>query len=102
VFQFWNARFALSLKSKLGAYSGYVRVHTGGKNVKKQICVAIVLLVVASMFCGIVAAQTATSPGPKPGYGDGIPDGNQFIQPDAPGPGPAPNSGDGTSDGSGF
>lgn len=43
------------------------------------------------------------SPGPAPEYGDGIPSGNQEIQPpEAPGIGPAPNSGDGVPDGSGF
>ena len=69
---------------------------------KKQIGVIVLLLVCVSMFCGIAEAQVATSPGPAPDSGDGIPDGNQFIQPDTPGPGPAPNAGDGISDGSGF
>jgi hypothetical protein len=69
---------------------------------KKFVGVAILLLVVTSMFCGIVAAEEAISPGPKPGAGDGFPEGNQFIQPDTPGTGPAPNSGDGDPDGSGF
>ncbi len=69
---------------------------------KKQICIAILFLVFASLFCGIVTAEEAISPGPKPGSGDGVPDGNQFIQPDTPGTGPAPNSGDGDPDGSGF
>ena len=41
-------------------------------------------------------------PGPAPSSGDGIPSGNQYIQPEAPGVGPAPNSGDGVSNGSGF
>ena len=44
----------------------------------------------------------AESPGPAPDSGDGVPDGNQYIQPEAPGAGPAPNCGDGVSDGSGF
>ena len=42
------------------------------------------------------------SPGPATDSGDGVPDGNQYIQPETPGMGPAPNSGDGISDGSGF
>ena len=70
---------------------------------KKTVCMAILLLVCASMLCGIVAAaQEPTSPGPAPDSGDGIPSGNQYIQPDSPGEGPAPNSGDGIPDGSGF
>ena len=67
---------------------------------KKIVSSAILLLVVASMLCGIVAAEI--SPGPAPDSGDGIPSGNQYIQPDSPGVGPAPNSGDGVPDGSGF
>jgi len=69
---------------------------------KKQIGVIVLLLACVSMFCGIVEAQEATSPGPAPYSGDGISDGNQFIQPDTSGTGPAPNAGDGVSDGSGF
>ena len=71
---------------------------------KKIVSSAILLLVVASMLCGIVAAEI--SPGPAPNYGDGVSDGSGFPQecPNAssPGDGPAPNSGDGVSDGSGF
>ena len=48
------------------------------------------------------ATEDAISPGPAPGSGDGIPSGNQYIQPETPGVGPAPNSGDGVPDGSGF
>ena len=44
----------------------------------------------------------APGDGPAPNSGDGIPSGNQYIQPEAPGDGPAPNSGDGIPDGSGF
>ena len=62
--------------------------------------VSLILLVFVSMVCGFVTAEV--SPGPAPDSGDGIPDGNQYIQPDSPGMGPAPNSGDGTPDGSGF
>ena len=61
---------------------------------------ALLLLVFASIICGIVVADV--SPGPAPDSGDGIPDGNQFIRPENPGFGPAPNSGDGIPDGSGF
>jgi hypothetical protein len=66
----------------------------------KIVGIAILLLVFGSMFCGTVAAQI--SPGPAPNSGDGIPSGNQYIQPESPGDGPAPNSGDGIPDGSGF
>ena len=75
---------------------------------KKIVSSAILLLVVASMLCGIVAA-TQEPFGPAPNSGDGIPDGSGNT--DVPGPyegstgeavGPAPNSGDGISDGSGF
>jgi len=48
------------------------------------------------------ATEDAISPGPAPDSGDGIPSGNQYIQPETPGVGPAPNSGDGVPDGSGF
>ena len=66
----------------------------------KIVGVSLVLLVFASIVCGIVAAEA--SPGSAPDSGDGIPSGNQFIRPDNPGVGPAPNSGDGIPDGSGF
>ena len=66
----------------------------------KKVGVSLVLLVFAIMICGIVAAEV--SPGPAPNSGDGVPSGNQFIQPDNSGVGPAPNSGDGIPDGSGF
>ena len=72
----------------------------------KKIVSAIVLLVVASMLCGIVAAADS-SVGPAPNSGDGVSDGSGFEQPNgqyegSPGDGPAPNSGDGIPDGSGF
>ena len=67
---------------------------------KKIATIAILLLLLASVSCGIVAASN--SPGPAPDSGDGIPSGNQNIQPDVPGMGPAPNCGDGDPDGSGF
>ena len=67
---------------------------------KKIVGIAMLLLVFASVFSGVVAAEDGY--GPAPLSGDGVPDGNQFIRPDNPGDGPAPNSGDGESDGSGF
>ena len=67
---------------------------------KKIVSIAILTLVVAGMIFGTVAATNSV--GPAPDSGDGIPDGNQFIQPDSPGDGPAPNCGDGIPDGSGF
>ena len=71
---------------------------------KKILGIAIVLLVCASIACGIVAAESV---GPAPNSGDCIPDGSGFEQPnwqneDNPGMGPAPNAGDGIPDGSGF
>jgi hypothetical protein len=69
---------------------------------KKRIGVVIMLLVLTSLFVGIVAAKEVLSPGPAPSSGDGVSDGNQFIQPDTPGKGPAPSSGDGVPDGPGF
>ena len=68
---------------------------------KKIVTTAILVLIVASMVIGIVAAVEEPV-GPAPDSGDGIPSGNQYIQPDTPGMGPAPNCGDGVSDGSGF
>lgn len=70
---------------------------------KKIVGAAILLLVLASMVCGIAAASV----GPAPNSGDSVSDGSGFEQPnyqneDNPGVGPAPNSGDGTPDGSGF
>lgn len=67
---------------------------------KKIVTTAILVLIVASMAVGIVAAENSVAPPDT--AGDGVPDGNQFIQPDTPGMGPAPNCGDGVSDGSGF
>ena len=67
---------------------------------KKIIGLAMLLLVLTSIFIGAVAAEN--SYGPTPSSGDGIPEGNPFIRPDNPGDGPAPSSGDGIPDGSGF
>jgi hypothetical protein len=77
----------------------------GGKKMKKQIVVAISILVMASILVGVVAASNTA--GPAPNSGDCIPDGSGFDGPnwqneDRPGEGPAPNSGDGIPDGSGF
>jgi hypothetical protein len=69
---------------------------------KKIVGSAILLLVVVSMLCGIVAANTV---GPAPNAGDGDPDGSGFGSDhwqNEDSPGPAPNSGDGIPDGSGF
>jgi hypothetical protein len=75
---------------------------------KKIVSSAILLLVVASMLCGIVAAVKEPF-GPAPSSGDCNPDGSGFDREpwandgsfgDAVGP--APNSGDGVPDGSGF
>ena len=58
------------------------------------------ILSMASAY--VFGLDTPVAPGPADDSGDGVPDGNQYIQPDAPGMGPAPNCGDGVSDGSGF
>ena len=70
---------------------------------KKQLGVAILLLVFASMLCGTVAAVNTA--GPAPNSGDSFPDGSGFEDShwqNVDSPGPAPNSGDGIPDGSGF
>lgn len=71
-----------------------------GTNMKKITGLAIMLLVLTTVFSGTVAADNSI--GPAPDSGDGIPNGNPFIRPDNPGEGPAPNSGDCNPDGSGF
>ena len=71
---------------------------------KKIVSIAILLVLVTSILCGIVAA-TQEPFGPAPGSGDGIAEGPEFgddwANDEAPGdaPGPAPGSGDGISDG---
>ncbi len=62
------------------------------------------MLTMTTLCVSVVNAATgnAVSPGPAPDSGDGVPSGNQYIQPETPGDGPAPNSGDGVPDGSGF
>ena len=72
---------------------------------RKIVGIAVLLLVLTSMACGLAAA--ANSVGPAPNSGDCIPDGSGFDHPnwqndDSPGRGPAPNSGDGVPNGSGF
>jgi hypothetical protein len=72
---------------------------------KKIVTLGILVLVVASIFCGTVVADISV--GPAENSGDGISDGSGFPTPNyqnepIPGMGPAPNSGDGVSDGSGF
>jgi hypothetical protein len=73
---------------------------------KKLYSVLMIAAILAMVLCcvnGVSAAiENAISPGPAPDSGDGIPSGNQYIQPETPGDGPAPNSGDGVPDGSGF
>ena len=63
-----------------------------------------VLLVVAMVSLSVlcIAGVASSAVGPAPFSGDGVPSGNQEIQPDTPGVGPAPNAGDGIPDGSGF
>ena len=71
---------------------------------KKIVSVAILVIVVSSILCGIVAA-TQEPFGPAPGSGDGIAEGPEFgddwANDDALGDayGPAPGSGDGIPDG---
>ena len=72
---------------------------------KKIITLGILVLIIASIFCGTVAAVDPF--GSAPNSGDGVSDGSGLVEPycqneDRPGEGPAPNSGDGISDGSGF
>ena len=70
---------------------------------KKFVGIGILVLVVASMFCGIVVA--ANTAGPAPNAGDSVPDGSGFEDAhwqNEDSPGPAPNAGDGIPDGSGF
>ncbi len=69
---------------------------------KKSIGIIIVFALLASAVLCISVANAASSVGPAPSSGDGIPSSNQYIQPETPGMGPAPNAGDGVSDGSGF
>ena len=75
---------------------------------KRIVSAVILLLIVGSMLCGIVAA-TVEPFGPAPGSGDGLAEGPLFEEgywanDDAPGDafGPAPNSGDGVPDGPGW
>ena len=69
-----------------------------------SVLIIVAILTMVTFCVNVVSAATedAISPGPAPSSGDGIPSGNQYIQPETPGVGPAPNSGDGDPDGSGF
>ena len=84
-----------------------LKIAMGGKKMKKIVSAAILLLVVGSMLCGIVAAVEEPF-GPAPDSGDSVPDGPGFegdwANDDAPGDaiGPAPNAGSGDSDGPGW
>ena len=69
--------------------------------IKKLIC-ALVFVAILSLTMLSIAEVASAAVGPAPFSGDGIPSGNQEIQPDTLGVGPAPNAGDGVSDGSGF
>ncbi len=71
---------------------------------KTRLAILLSTILILSMTSAYVFGlnETPVQPGPAPDSGDGVPDGNQFIQPEAPGEGPAPNSGDGVPDGSGF
>ena len=70
---------------------------------KTRLAIFLSSILIISLTCAYAfGLETPVSPGPAPDSGDGVPDGNQYIQPDVPGPGPAPNSGDGIPDGSGF
>jgi len=71
------------------------------------IILIVAMLTMTTLCASVVSAASAAtdnavSPGPAPDSGDGVPSGNQYIQPETPGDGPAPNSGDGVPDGSGF
>lgn len=74
----------------------------------KMVGVLTLLLVTGAFIVPALAQRVDSvyielvSPGPAPSSGDGVPSGNQYIQPDTGGVGPAPNAGDGVSDGSGF
>ena len=77
--------------------------------IKKMYGIILIVAMLTMTTLGVIivggvnaATEDAISPGPAPGSGDGIPSGNQYIQPETPGIGPAPNSGDGVPDGSGF
>ena len=69
---------------------------------KKLLSVVLIVAVLTmTVLCvsAVGAAEEPVSAGPPDNAGDGVPDGNQYIQPDTPGMGPAPSSGDGSSDG---
>ena len=61
----------------------------------------IVAALTMTVLCvsAVSAADEQVSAGPPINAGDGVPDGNQYIQPDTIGRGPAPSAGDGESEG---
>ena len=72
------------------------------KKARLAILLSTILVVSLTSMYALGLDAGVESPGPAPYSGDGVPDGNQYIQPEAPGAGPAPNCGDGVPDGSGF
>jgi hypothetical protein len=81
-----------------------MRARTSKELKKARLVLLLSTILVVSITCvyAFSVESETVSPGPAPDSGDGIPSGNQYIQPDTPGPGPAPNSGDGVPDGSGL
>lgn len=69
----------------------------------KKLLSIVLIVAVLTMTVLCVSAVSVTeepvSAGPPDTAGDGIPEGNQYIQPDTSGMGPAPSSGDGSPDG---
>ena len=89
--------------SRFLLYINYL--HYPVKDLKKaRLAILLSIFLILSLACVYAFGinDGAESPGPAPDSGDGLPSGNQFIRPNAPGSGPAPNSGDGVPDGSGF
>jgi hypothetical protein len=72
------------------------------KKARLAILLSTVLIISLTFVYALGSNVTSDPPGPAPGSGDGVPSGNQYIQPETPGMGPAPNCGDGVPDGSGF
>ena len=71
--------------------------------VVKMVAMALVLTVILTLGVAGPVFADDPGPGPAPGYGDGNPDGPEWVErPDGSGPGPAPASGDGVPDGPGW
>jgi hypothetical protein len=68
--------------------------------IKNLVCTLFVAVLSLTLISGVAVVNASV--GPAPSSGDGVPSGNQFIQPSTPGMGPAPNAGDGVPDGSGL